>query len=609
MNGLQAPGLDQPEARAFHIGNTSIKRSFLRAAGGFDEAFPYYTTCDSELGLRMRSLGLQAVSLNDAPAFRSSRISVPQRWRRTREAGESAVVFRLRHPSEAAPLGQLAGGPWKRYAHAFAASLRWLARHRRADRELAWRSFLSAAFASGHDRGLRRFAGNGYVFPALRPPGIQELATLQVLVGGRENCRWVVSDDPANAGLTPVNVFDGYGLEAEEDGIRYLSFRNPGGAPQAYFAIDRFHDFTARRVEIEVEVLAGAHEASIRVDYDSTDRAVRLAPQVPGAFKATNTLSVTAGRGWHTLRFAIDDGRFCRSLHGTDFRIVSSGTAETRLGIRRARVALRESGRAPTSFRAPTIEFASNPDPQISIVIPTRDRLDLLRLCLHALHAYTPPIYELVIVEDGSPAAISSSLDNIAGLCTLRLPSNVGFARACNAGAARTRGDLLLFLNDDTVPLAGWLEPMMAALQQDSRVGIVGSRLLYPRLGLVQHAGVAMDPTGKPFHLYQFEPSESPDVNEDRVLPAVTGACLLIRRNLFETLRGFDETFTNGYEDIDLCLRAREAGALTLYCSKSILLHYESASEGRMQGDLANNRVFMSRWADKLQREIDCASR
>src|SRR5262249_21205779 len=144
------------------------------------------------------------------------------------------------------------------------------------------------AFRSGFERGRARLAGNAHPLPALPPPSMPELATLQTLGGGREDCRWVSADEPTGGrGLKPVNVFDGYGVEAEENGVRYLSFRNPGGAPQAYFAIDRFHGFTARGLEVEVEVLAGAEETSVRIDYDSADRSVRLAPQVPGAFKAT----------------------------------------------------------------------------------------------------------------------------------------------------------------------------------------------------------------------------------------------------------------------------------------------------------------------------------
>jgi GT2 family glycosyltransferase len=605
---LDAP--DPDRFGVFHCANTSLKRSFLRAAGGFDEAFPYKVACDSELGLRMRSLGLQAISLNDATAFRARQIRVSHRWRRMREAGESAVVFRLRHPTATAPSTQPEGGWSKGYGRAFAASLRWLVWRRRADRELAWRNFLGAAFASGFERGRARFAANGEPLPALPPPSTQELASLKVFTGGREDCRWVAADQPAGDGLKPVNVFDGYGIEAEENGVRYLSFRNPWGAPQAYFAIDRFHGFTARSVEVEVDILADAEKTNVRVDYDSTDRSVRLAPQVPGAFKATAALVVAAGREWQTLRFAIDDARLYRSLHGADFRIVSTGTPETRLGVRRARVSVCEGSRTTTAFGAPTIEFTAIDDPEVSIIIPTRDRIDLLQLCLHALQANTPKIYEVVVVEDGPKAGTSSSLENVVGVHKVRLPVNLGFAQACNAGAARARGRLLLFLNDDTVPLAGWLEPMIAALEENTRVGVVGSRLLYPRLGLVQHAGVEMDPTGQPFHPYRLEPSEAPEVNEDRILPAVTGACLLIRRELFEKLRGFDAQFTNGYEDVDLCLHAHEAGALTLYCSRSILLHYESASEGRMEGDLSNNRLFLSRWGNRLRRaEMDCESR
>jgi GT2 family glycosyltransferase len=602
-DGYHGPGLDPP--CGFHTSNTSLKRSFLRAAGGFDEALSHDATCDFELGLRLRDLGMQTISLNDATAFGRGRTSLAQRWRQTRQAGEAAVVLRLRHASDATLAAEPNASPSVHLRRAFAASLRWLAGREPADRDLARHHFLGAAFASGFERGRARFVGNGHQLPALPRPATHELTTLEALAGGREDCRWAADDEPGGVGgLQPVNVFDGYGVAVEENGARCLSFRNPAGAPQAYFAIDRFHSFTERMVEIEIDVLAGAPQTSVRVEYDSTDRSVRLARNVPGAFKSTAEQAMAARRDWQTLRFTIDDARFCRSLHGTDFRVVSSGTPETHLVVRRARVSVHESDRARAFSGTSRIEFPENPSLQVSIIIPTRDRLDLLRQCLLGLHANTPPVYEVIVVDDGSPQGISNSLDSVAGLCKVRLPVNVGFARACNVGAARARAPLLLFLNDDTVPLTGWLEPLIAALEHDARVGVAGSRLLYPRLGLVQHAGVEIDATGQPFHPHRLEPSEKPEVNEDRILPAVTGACLLIRRQLFERLHGFDVKFRNGYEDIDLCLRARCVGALTLYCNRSILLHYESASEGRNESDLANNQLFLSRWGKRAPGDL-----
>ena len=420
---LRAPVIDPPVIGAFHAANTSMKRSLLLAAGGFDEAFPHDTTYDFELGLRMRQLGLQTISLNDATVFRTSRISLAHQWRRMREAGESAVVLQLRRPSDATLSAHLEGSWSMRLRRALAASLRWLARHRRVDRELAWHYLLGAAFASGFEQGRARFAEKGHRLPARPQPSIHELRTLQVLASGREDCRWAAdSEEPAGVGgLKPLNVFDGYGVEAEENGVRCLSFRNPAGAPQAYFAIDRFHGFTARRLDMEVDILAGPEGTSVRVEYDSTDRSVRRAPNLPGAFKATVAQTVAAGHDWQTLRFAIDDARFCRSLHGADFRVVSSGTPEEPLVVRRARLSVRESDRTKTSFGTSTIEFAESSAPQVSIIIPTRDRLDLLRQCLQALHANTPMVYEVVVVVDGPPKGTLNSLD-VAGFRTVGFP-------------------------------------------------------------------------------------------------------------------------------------------------------------------------------------------
>jgi GT2 family glycosyltransferase len=420
--------------------------------------------------------------------------------------------------------------------------------------------------------------------------------TLAVFASERDCC-WVAAQTRAQVGgLEPVNVFDGYGVPARRNGLECLSFHNPYSASQAYFAIDRAHGFTRRGIEVEMEVFVGAEGGAVRLEYDSTDLSVWIPPHVRGAFKATPAQDVAAGSDWRSVRFTIDDPRFCRSVHGADFRVVSAG-ASGQLELRSVRVALREGDRSVRgAATSAALSFDEVADPQVSIIIPTRDRLELLRQCLESLRANTPPIYELIVVDDGSSQGVCEALRSVAGLRLVRLPVNVGFARACNAGAARARAPLLLFLNNDTVPLTGWLKPMLVALERDSNVGVVGSRLLYPRLGLVQHAGIEIDGRGLPFHRHRLEPSEALEVNEDRILPAVTGACLLVRRSLFETLRGFDIEFRNGYEDVDLCLRARDHGFLTLYCNRSILLHYESASEGRTESESANARHFLSRW-------------
>lgn len=145
------------------------------------------------------------------------------------------------------------------------------------------------------------------------------------------------------------------------------------------------------------------------------------------------------------------------------------------------------------------------------------------------------------------------------------------FAENCNKGAADATEDFLIFLNDDTLPHVGWLQPLLDAFS-DPEVGIVGARLLYPD-GRIQHAGVWFDaPDGVLTAHNELQDLESRDVD------AVTGACLAIRRTLFEDCDGFDPLFRNGYEDVDLCLRVRAGGWRIRYIADSTLTHYESQS-------------------------------
>lgn len=164
------------------------------------------------------------------------------------------------------------------------------------------------------------------------------------------------------------------------------------------------------------------------------------------------------------------------------------------------------------------------------------------------------------------------------------------FAENCNRGAIGRESDILVFLNDDCEPQDGWLTGLLT-LFQDETVGITGARLLYPD-GTLQHGGIRLtaDP-GWNAHNITEEPSDWP-------IHAVTGACLAIRRDLFNQLGGFHEGYRNGAEDVDLCLKAWQAGYKVVYCPESVVIHHESQS-GPLRWKWVNENVqlFRSRWA------------
>jgi len=227
-----------------------------------------------------------------------------------------------------------------------------------------------------------------------------------------------------------------------------------------------------------------------------------------------------------------------------------------------------------------------------SVIVPAFNRADLTFDCFMSIEHETA---ERILVDNAS----TDHTVEMYGLAdtVVRNRQNRGFARACNQGAAVASGLVFVFLNNDTVCHPGWLDPLCdAALTH----GVAGSKLVYPD-GTIQHAGVEVyDDRGllTAFNCGRGEPDVGWD--EDRDVTAVTGACMAVRRDVFETLRGFDEAFWNGYEDVDFCLRARDAGWNVRYCARSVVTHLESASgPERWTGVQRNVELLQAKWRER----------
>jgi GT2 family glycosyltransferase len=195
--------------------------------------------------------------------------------------------------------------------------------------------------------------------------------------------------------------------------------------------------------------------------------------------------------------------------------------------------------------------------------------------------------FELVLVDNGSTdPEMTRFLRGRKGRRRWRVlhrPGAFNFARLCNQGAAKTQGDFLLFLNNDTQVLTSdWLEQMLAVARRPE-VGVVGATLLYPN-GSLQHAGMFRRADGVWDHFYRGQPDTTFAKNEEsrfvRTVPAVTGACLMIGRQLFTGLGGFDESLAVTHNDTDLCRRVRAKGLVVAVTPHARLLHYESLSRG-----------------------------
>lgn len=239
---------------------------------------------------------------------------------------------------------------------------------------------------------------------------------------------------------------------------------------------------------------------------------------------------------------------------------------------------------------------------QVSFIIPLYNCLPLTQAMLTSLRASLPPglAYEIIFVDDCSRDGTRAWLETLRSDPQIRLvlhDRNLGYATANNHGAAVAAGEFLVLLNNDLILTPRWLEPMLAVHRSlGSRAGLVGNLQRAIATRRLDHAGIALNHQAKPEHLrHQSVFSQILPLSHSKVI-AVTGACVLIRRDLWQQLGGFDEGFLNGCEDIDLCLRARAAGLINAVSLRSTILHHVSSSPGRKLRDEANTRLLFSRW-------------
>lgn len=246
--------------------------------------------------------------------------------------------------------------------------------------------------------------------------------------------------------------------------------------------------------------------------------------------------------------------------------------------------------------------------PSVSIVIPTRDRVDLLRPCLESLEQLTyPGRVEILIADNDSvePKTLAYFKDmEAAGVRVVSCPGAFNFATINNRAVDAATGDLICLLNNDIEALDGaWLEAM-ARHAARREVGCVGALLLYPD-GTVQHAGVALGVGGAAGHVYR---NAAPEAWENgalhrttRRVSVVTAACLLVRRDLYRDVGGLDaDAFAVAFNDVDFCLRVQERGLANVFVAEARLIHHESKSRG--DDMLKVNVVRYSRELNQLQR-------
>lgn len=256
------------------------------------------------------------------------------------------------------------------------------------------------------------------------------------------------------------------------------------------------------------------------------------------------------------------------------------------------------------------IDYAIQGEPLISLVIPNYEHIADLQKCIDSiLHLTTYRHYEIVIIENNSTSmelfAYYEHLKKDNRVRVIKWSNPFNYSAINNFGVAHAQGEYIVLLNNDTEVIApDWLQKMLGFAQRDD-VGAVGARLLYSDQ-TIQHAGVIIGFCGVAGHAFAHMPSTEVGYMNRAVaaqnVSAVTAACLMMKKSLFEKINGFEEQLAVAFNDIDLCLKIREQGYRIVYAPKAELYHHESLSRGADDTDEKRSRFasevkyFKKRW-------------
>jgi GT2 family glycosyltransferase len=247
--------------------------------------------------------------------------------------------------------------------------------------------------------------------------------------------------------------------------------------------------------------------------------------------------------------------------------------------------------------------------PDVSIIIPAYGKFKLSYKCIASIQAALPEAsFEVILVDDASPdETLLAPLVFGGTVRVLRHPSNQGFVAACNLGAQAAQGRHLLFLNNDTLVQPGWLDALLGTFRSVPKLGVVGAKLLNAD-GSLQESGGLIWRLGDGANLGRGAHADEPRFNYLRDVDYVSGAVLMLPRELFQQLGGFDPEFAPGYyEDTDLCFRVRQAGYRVMVQPTAAVVHLEGQTSGRdvagtgmKRFQAINHRKFVRRWAGVL---------
>jgi len=246
--------------------------------------------------------------------------------------------------------------------------------------------------------------------------------------------------------------------------------------------------------------------------------------------------------------------------------------------------------------------------PSVSIIVPIFNGSTFLPSFFESLIGALPEKSQLILVDDASTERVFDAVPQALGgepIIRLRNDTNLGYSVAVNRGFRVATGDIVIQLNSDLILQPETLTAMIDLIDREKNVGIVGSKLVFPTNGLIQHVGLALGNYSMR-HFYFELPSAHPLCVKTREVQITTGATVAMTRRVLDQLGPLDESYFNHHEDIDHCLRALQHGLRNFVCAESIAYHWQSQSgPARFARIDTADALFWTRWGNDHRPDLD----
>lgn len=380
---------------------------------------------------------------------------------------------------------------------------------------------------------------------------------------------------------------------------RYFPFFKPDFSPDFLRSNNYICHLSVIRKTIIDEIGGFRKEFDGAQDYDLLLRVTEKTKNIyhiPKILYHWRVHNLSTAQNMNTKMYAIEAGRKAIKEHCDRIGLQAEVENETPVGLYR-------------------VKYKVQGEPLISIIIPNKDSLSYLKVVIKTIEKSTYPNYEIIIVENNSVKKnVFKYYDIIQKNPKIKVvyykEKGFNFSKINNYGVQYANGEYLLLLNNDiNVITPNWLEEMLALCQREE-VGIVGAKLLY-KDKTVQHAGVVLGMGGIAGHVNRTISDKAPGyygrVKVINNFSAVTAACLMTKKELYEKVQGLDEQFKVAFNDVDFCMKIRQLNKLVIYTPYAKLYHYESKSRGyedtpqkkkRFEGEIA---LFKNKWKKELE--------